>query len=59
MQMHGSVQRPRDYKTFFMLHSTEHEIFPAKNVEMPTIVGILTFISRKNGILGLYEPKKS
>ena len=29
------------------------------NVKMPTIVGILTFMSRKNSILGLSEPKKS
>ena len=30
------------------------------NVEMPTIVGILTFIlSRENSILGFSEPKKS
>ena len=28
------------------------------NVKMPTIVGILTFISRKNSILSLYEPDK-
>ena len=28
------------------------------NVKMPTIVGILTFMSRKNSILGLTEPEK-
>ena len=28
-------------------------------VKMPTIVGISTFISRKNSILGLPEPKKA
>ena len=28
------------------------------NVKMPTIVGILTFMSRKNSILGLSEPEK-
>ena len=66
---------PRGYKTFFMLHSGEHEIvnahkykninkfgflgsdkprklfFPLINVKMPTIVGIFTFMSRKNFIL--------
>ena len=26
------------------------------NVKMPTIVGILTFVNRKNSILGLSEP---
>ena len=29
------------------------------NVKMPTFVGILTFMSGKNSILGLSEPKKS
>ena len=28
------------------------------NVKMPTIVGILTFMSRKNSILSLSEPEK-
>ena len=48
--------RPRGYKTFLMLNSTEHERFPAHNVKMPTVVGILTFMSRKNNIPGLSEP---
>ena len=39
--------RPRGYKTFSMLNSAEHEIYPA-HVKMPTIVGILTFISMIN-----------
>ena len=29
------------------------------NVKMPTIVGILTFVNRKNSILGLSESEKS
>ena len=29
------------------------------NVKMPTIVGILTFMSRKNIILGISKPKKA
>ena len=29
------------------------------NVKMPTIVGILTFISGKNSILGSSDPKKA
>ena len=33
--------------------------FPLINVKMPTIVGILTFISGKNSILGLSERKKN
>ena len=32
--------------------------FPLRNVKMSTAVGILTFMTRKNGILGLSEPKK-
>ena len=34
---------------FFMLSSTEHKIYPAYiYIQMPTIVGILTFISMIN-----------
>ena len=33
--------------------------FPFINVKMPTIVGILTFMSGKNNILGSPEPKKA
>ena len=71
----GKLTRPRGYKTFFMLNSTEHEIstahktkIPANkkflalslsaavlimliNVKMPTIVCILTFMSRINFVL--------
>ena len=42
-----------------MLNAAEHDIFLLINVEMPAIVGILTFMSRKNSILGLPEPKKA
>ena len=35
------------------------KIFQLINVKMPTIVGILTFMSGKNSILGFSEPKKS
>ena len=42
-----------------MLNSAEHEIFLLINVEMPTTtVGISAFMSRKNSILGLFEPQK-
>ena len=47
------------YKTIFMLNSTEHEIFMLINVKMPTIIGILKFLSMKNNILGLSEPKNA
>ena len=49
---------PRGYN-FFMLNSTENDIFLLINVKIPTIVGILTFISRKNSFLGLSEPEKA
>ena len=63
--------RPGGYKTFLMLNSTEHEIYLLKNVKMPAVVGILTFIrgggagggggggGGGNSILGLSEHKKS
>ena len=35
------------------------KFFLLTNVKLPTIVGILTFMSRKNSILGLSEPEKS
>ena len=35
------------------------KFFPLINVKMPTIVGILTCMSRKNSIQGLPEPEKS
>ena len=41
--------RPQDYKLYSILNSTDHEIFH----------GILTFMSRKNSILGLSEPKEA
>ena len=49
----------RGYKTFIMLNSAEHKIFLLINVKMPTIVGILTFISGKNCVIGLSEPLKN
>ena len=42
-----------------MLNSTEHEIFLLISVKIPTIVGILIFMSEKNSILGLSEPIKA
>ena len=48
---HKLSQAPR-LETFFLLNSIEREIFPAP------VVGILTFMSGKNYILGISEPKK-
>ena len=42
-----------------MLTSTDPDILPAHNVKMPTIVVILTFMSRTNTILGLSELEKA
>ena len=38
---------------------SDPEIFQLVNVKMPIIVGVLTFMSRKNSILGLSESEKS
>ena len=35
------------------------KIFLLINIKIPTIVGILTFMSRKNSIIGLSESEKS
>ena len=51
--------RSRGFKTFSMLNSDEHVFFLLINIKMPTIVGILTFMSKKNSILGLSGPEKS
>ena len=36
------------FKSFCMLNSTEHEIYPTQKVKISKIVGILTFISMLN-----------
>ena len=43
-------QAPCGYTTYFMPYSTEHQIYHA-HVKMPTIVGILKFISMINTTL--------
>ena len=54
---YGVFMLAQGYKICFMLNSAEHESFPLINVKMPTVVGILTFMSRKNSILELSEPE--
>ena len=55
----GDETWPRGYKTVFMLNThLSMKFFLLINVKMPTIVGILTFMSGKTSILGLSEPKK-
>ena len=50
---------PEVNNTLFMLKSTEHNFFLLINIKMLTIAGILTFMSGKNSILGLYGPKNA
>ena len=49
---------PEVIKHFSCPNQLSMKFFLLINVKMPTIVGILTFMSRKNGILGLFEPEK-
>ena len=49
----------RGYKEIFMLNSAEREIFLLINAKMQTIVCTLTFMSRKNSILGFLSLKKA
>ena len=52
------AQAPEVIKVVSCSTQLSMEFFLFINVKMPTIVGILTFISRKNTILGLSEPEK-
>ena len=49
---------PEVIKLFSYSTQMSMKFFLLINVKMPTFVGILTFMSRKNSILGLCEPKK-
>ena len=49
---------PEAIKLFSMPCQLSMKFFLLINVKMPTIVGILTFMSRKNSILSLSEPAK-
>ena len=42
---------PEVIKLFFMLNSTEFEFFLVISFKMPTLVGILKFITRTNVII--------
>ena len=50
---------PEVIKLFSCLTQLSMKFFLLINVKMPTIVGILTFISGKNNTLGLSGPIKS
>ena len=49
---------PEVIKLFSCSTQLSTKFFMLMNVKMSTIVGILTFMSRKTSILGLSEPKK-
>ena len=49
---------PEVIKLFLCSTQLSMKFFLLINVKMPTIVGILTFMHRKNSILGLSEPEK-
>ena len=49
---------PEVIKLFSCSAQLSMKFFLLINVKMPTIVGILTLMSRKNNILGLTEPEK-
>ena len=49
---------PEGIKHFSCSTQLSMKFFLLINVKMPTIIGILTFISGANSILGLAEPKK-
>ena len=50
---------PEVTKLFSCSTQLSMKFFLLLNVNMPTIVDILTFLSGKNSILGLSEPKKA
>ena len=50
---------PEVTKLFSCSTQLSMKFFLLSNVNMPTIVDILTFLSGKNSILGLSEPKKA
>ena len=50
---------PEVIKLFSCSTQLSMKFFLLINVKMPTIVGILTFMSGKNSILVLSEPKRS
>ena len=49
---------PEVIKLFSCSTQLSMKFFLLLNVKMPTVVGILTFMSGKISILGLAEPKK-
>ena len=50
---------PKIIKLFSCSTQLSTKFFLLINVKMPTVVGVLTFMSRKNSILGLSKPEKA
>ena len=57
--LRGDKPGPEVLKLFSCSTQLSMKFFLLINIKMPIIVGILTFMSRKNSILGLSESKKS
>ena len=55
---YNTISFPEVIKLFSCSTELSMKFFLLIHVKMPTIVGILKFMSRKNSILGLSEPKK-
>ena len=53
------VSGPEVIKLFSCSTQLSMKFFLLINVKMPTIVGILTFMNRKNSILSLSEPENA
>ena len=53
------ISGPEVIKLFSCSTQMSMKFFLLINIKMPTIVGILTFMSGKNSILDLSEPKNS
>ena len=54
----GNCSGPEVIKLFSCLAQLSMKFFLLITVKMPTIVGILIFMSWKNSILGFSEPEK-
>ena len=60
-ELYVTFRKPGPEVIKLFLHSTQLSMnfFLLINVKMPSVVAILTFMSGKNNILGLCEPKKA
>ena len=56
--LHIMLSGPKVMKYFSCSTQLRMKFFLLINVKMPTIVGILTFMSMKNSIIGFSEPEK-